>query len=77
MGFRRFDDNRGRPWEIRPRSRDEWSFEPLAGNPDARRVVRAPGYEDDPFELSERELQRLLDSSRSPAARPGPSPFKD
>ena len=77
MGFRRFDDNQGRPWEIRPRSRSEWQFEPLPGNPETRRTVRPPSYEEDPFELTDQELQRLLGSTRPGATRRPPSPFKD
>ncbi len=77
MGFRRFDDSQGRPWEIRPRSRSEWHFEPLPGNPESRRSVRPPTYEEDPFELSARELERLLGSARPGGVPTRPSPFKD
>jgi len=77
MGFRRFEDSQGRPWEIRARSRSEWHFEPLPGNPESRRSVRPPSYEEDPFELTDQELQRLLGGSHPGAARPRPSPFKD
>ena len=77
MGFRRFDDDQGRPWEIRPRSRSEWQFEPLPGNPESRRTVRPPSYEEDPFELTDQELQRLLGGARPGAAPSRPSPFKD
>lgn len=77
MGFRRFDDRQGRPWEIRPRGQSEWHFEPLPGNPETRRAVRPPGYEGDPFELTDRELQRLLDSAPPPVTRSKPSPFAD
>ncbi len=77
MGFRRFEDAEGRPWEVRPRSRSEWHLEPLPGNAEVRRVIRPPSYENDPFELTDQELQRLLDSSRPPSHRSRPSPFKD
>ena len=77
MGFRRFDDKQGRAWEIRPRSRSEWHFEPLPGNPESRRTVRPPGYEEDPFELTDQELERLLGSTRPGAVRSKPSPFRD
>ena len=77
MGFRRFDDSQGRAWEIRPRSRSEWHFEPLPGNPEGRRTVRPPSHEEDPFELSGQELERLLSGSRGAVAPHRPSPFKD
>lgn len=77
MGFRRFDDDQGHAWEIRPRSRSEWNFEPLSGNPEGRRTVRPPTYEEDPFELTDQELQRLLGGSSSGVTRTRPSPFKD
>ena len=77
MGFRRFDDSQGHAWEIRPRSRSEWHFEPLPGNPAGRRTVSPPTYEEDPFELTAQELQRLLDVGRSEVTRSRPSPFKD
>lgn len=78
MAYRKFVDRDRRPWEVRDRSRAEWSFEPLRGNDRSARRVRAPGYQDDPFELSESELQGLLDSAAE--AREGPSPdslFRD
>ncbi|MDP3774060.1 MAG: hypothetical protein Q8Q85_07295 [Gemmatimonadales bacterium] len=34
-------------------------------------------YESDPFELSNEELQRLLDAAQPPRSRRTPSPFKD
>jgi len=77
MGFRTFVDRDGHAWEVRDRSRTAWEFEPIRGNPDPRRTVRPPGYERDPFELSERELQRLLDGATGPRGRQAPSPFQD
>jgi hypothetical protein len=77
VGFRRFTDREGRVWEVRPRSRSEWEFDPVPGNPERARSVRAPGYEKDPFELSIEELQRLLDSAGPPPERRKPSPFRD
>jgi len=77
MGFRRFDDSQGRAWEIRPRSRSEWQFEPLSGNPEGRRTVRPPSYEEDPFELTDMELERLLGGAQPGVTPTGPSPFKD
>lgn len=62
-------------------SRSEWRFEPLPGNPGAPRRVRPPLYAgDDPFELSEQELQSILGNA-TPEAKgrgtPGASPFGD
>ncbi len=77
MGYRRFTDRNGNVWEIRDRSRDEWEFTPVAGNPEASRTAQAPGYEGDPFELSIEELQRMLDSVGPARSRPKRSPFRD
>jgi len=74
---RKFVDREGRPWTIRDRSRWEWRFEPESGNPGPARVVRAPGHQDDPFELSNDELQRLLDSAPGGTGRKAPNPFGD
>jgi len=77
MGYRRFTDRDGNTWEVRERSQSEWELQPVSGNPKPSVRVRAPGYESDPFELSNEEMQRLLDSvpSGSPSARK--NPFKD
>lgn len=78
MGYRRFVDRAGRVWEVKDRSRSEWIFEPAAGNPEPSRTVQAPSYEADPFELSNEELQRLLDRSPSAGgAGKRRSPFRD
>lgn len=77
MGYRKFTDRNGNTWEVRDRTRSEWDLEPLPGNPERTRSVPAPGYEKDPFELSNEELQRLLDAAPPPQARQKPSPFKD
>ncbi len=77
MGHRRFVDREGRTWEVRASSRSEWEFEPLGDKPELPRIVKAPGYERDPFELSIEELQRLLDSTPPPRRRSKPSPFLD
>ncbi len=77
MAYRRFTDSGGNTWEIRDRSRNEWTFEPVAGNPERQRIVSAPGYESDPFELSAEELQRLFDSAPTERTRPTKSPFLD
>ena len=83
MGYRKFVDSAGNAWEIRDQSRSEWVFLPVSGNPNSRRTVSAPGYEKDPYELSDQELQTLLDSTggtdtvrRDPTRSPK-SPFLD
>ncbi len=77
MANRTFSDRSGNRWEIRTRSRSEWEFEPIEGNPGPARLVTPPGYESDPYEMSVEELQRLLDAAapRKPSSRK--SPFID
>lgn len=78
MGFRTFTDRQGRKWEVRDRTKSEWELLPMGSNTERQRTVRAPGYEKDPFELSEEELQRLLDEPDAGGrTRPSKSPFKD
>lgn len=77
MGFRRFTDRDGREWEIRDQSRMQWQFEPIGDNTDRRRAVAAPSYERDAFELSQEELQQLLDRSVPERERRARSPFRD
>ena len=77
MSYRKFIDRSGCAWSVRERSRWEWHFEPEGGNPGPTRVVRAPGHQDDPFELSNDELQRLLDSAPGGTGRRAPNPFGD
>ncbi len=78
MAYRKFKDSNGNNWEVREQSRDEWYFEPVSGNPGSRKVVRSPGYEKDPFEMSERELQKLLCSDEGEArTKRTKSPFLD
>jgi hypothetical protein len=77
MAYRRFVDRSGDAWEIRDRSRWDWTFEPVGGNAAAARTARAPGYQDDPFELSDSELQKLLDAATGGAGPRTPSPFLD
>lgn len=91
MSARRFQDERGRRWEVEVRAKRDWRFEPLRGNPAAARRAVPPLYADDPFELSEQELRRILATaspvgtgisaegeppSTDPSARPR-SPFRD
>jgi len=78
MGYRRFTDPEGNEWEVRDVSRSEWEFQPVAGNAGSAKRVAPPGYEVDPFELSEEELQRLLGNTSGPGrSRPSKSPFKE
>lgn len=77
MAFRKFVDRDGHTWEVRPRTKSDWDIDPVGTNPHRARMVRSPGYEKDPFELSIEELQRLLDSAKPPAPRATKSPFTD
>ncbi len=78
MGYRRFVDRKGRAWEVRDVSRSEWELVPESGDTAGRFRVRAPIYERDPFELSNEEIQRLVDSGESaPRSAPPKSPFKE
>lgn len=77
MGYRRFTDRDGRAWEVRDRSGSMWQFEPVSGSAGRSVTVPAPGYEKDPFELSEEELQRMLDEVAGTRPPPKKSPFAD
>jgi hypothetical protein len=77
MGYRRFRDREGQDWEVKALSRDEWEFSTVGLEPPERRLARAPGYERDPFELSQEELQRLLDGATAPRRRQTKNPFGD
>ncbi len=78
MSYRNFKDRSGAVWLVKDESLGRWVFDPAPGNPSDPRTVTPPGYTDDPFEMSEAELQRLLDSGR-PAGSGGKTawPFKD
>lgn len=60
---RRFEDAAGNGWEIRADHDFKWQFLPLEGNDSIRKIVTPPPEADDPFDLSEKELQRLLQSA--------------
>ena len=77
MGFRRFTDRDKQEWEVRNVSRLAWEFSPAGDNPGRSRTVEPPGYEQDPYELSQEELQRLFDQSRAAPERTRKSPFND
>lgn len=75
MGYRRFADGRGGRWEIRIESNGEWRFEPVSGTSRPASRGRPPLYAKDPFELSEQELQRILEGARPVGRAGGASPF--
>ena len=78
MAYRAFTDTEGRRWEVRVRTKSEWELLPMGENRERMRTVNPPGYERDPFEMSEEELQRLLGApGQEPRTRPPKSPFKD
>lgn len=78
MGYRRFIDPEGQEWEVRDLTRSAWEFHPVRDNPGRITRIDPPGYEADPFELSEEELQRLLGKPGGQTrAKPSKSPFKD
>ena len=76
MGFRRFTDRDKLSWEIRPVERGEWEFSPVRENTGRPRTVPSPGYEKDPYELSQEELQTLLDGSGAASVRRVKNPFE-
>ena len=77
MGFRRFTDRDKQQWEIRDVSRSRWEFAPVGDNPQPARSGAPPGYEQDPYELSQEELQALLDAASAPSKRVVKNPFGD
>lgn len=77
MGYRRFTDHEGHEWEVRDHSSAEWQLVPVGGNPNSPRRIRAPGYQNDPFELSVEELQALLGGGDTGRSTRPKSPFKD
>ncbi len=78
MAYRKFVDKDGRSWEIRDVTRSVWEFVPDSGNPRNKTTVSTPNYENDPYECSNEELQRLLDGAGDTGRRgPPKSPFLD
>ncbi len=77
MACRNFVDRDGNAWEVRDISRSEWEFKPAGGNRGSLLTVRAPNYENDPFELSSEECQKLLDHEGPPRTGRAGSPFLD
>lgn len=74
---RKFSDRTGNAWDVeRERGRRHLIFRPVEGEDADARTVAAPSHTADPFELSDGELQRLLDRSRPKYRKPkGPPPF--
>ena len=64
MGYRRLIDRDGEAWDVKDQSDSVWRFEPAGGNPGAPVDAQAPGYQKDPFEMSQEELQRMLDDGQ-------------
>lgn len=77
MGYRKFVDRDGNSWEVRDISTSEWQFQPVGGNSEPARRVRSPNYENDPFELSADELQKMFDDEGPPRTGRAKSPFPD
>lgn len=75
MGFRKFVDRDKQQWEIRDVARSRWEFAPAGDNRLAARTVEPPGYEQDPYELSQEELQALLDAAAAQTKRAIKNPF--
>lgn len=63
---RKFSDTTGQVWDVEtsPQSKREWIFRQVEGSEREDRVVPAPTHVDDPFEVSDEELQRLFERSR-------------
>ncbi|MDH5642708.1 MAG: hypothetical protein OEY63_00795 [Gemmatimonadota bacterium] len=77
MGYRSFIDRDGNAWEIRDVSRNVWEYVPTGSNKGAIMTVPPPNYEADPFELSDSELQKLVDQVTPSRSKPAKSPFID
>ena len=77
MGFRKFIDRDKQQWEIRDVSRSRWEFAPAGENRLTVRSFEPPGYETDPYELSQEELQQLFDASAAAPERKRKNPFGD
>ncbi len=75
---RKFTDRSGQAWIVeREHGRHELVFRPARGSGDEQ-VAPLPthGHTQDPYELSDAELQRLLDRAGPRYKKPkGPAPF--
>ncbi|NIP77697.1 MAG: hypothetical protein GWM90_00225 [Gemmatimonadetes bacterium] len=76
---RKFTDRSGRSWIVeREHGRHELVFRPAAGSPGDEQVAPLPtsAHTQDPYELSDGELQRMLERARPRYKKPkGPPPF--
>lgn len=76
---RKFTDRSGQPWLAeREHGRHEIVFRPVHGSQGDELVAPLPTHRhsQDPYELSDSELQRLLDQARPRYEKPkGPPPF--
>jgi hypothetical protein len=76
---RKFTDRSGQPWVVeREHGRHELVFRPAHGGQGDERVAPLPSHShsQDPYELSDSELQRYLDQSRPRYGKPkAPPPF--
>lgn len=76
---RKFKDRSGRDWTVeREHGRSELVFKPANGSPGDELVAPLPGHghTQDPYELADAELQRMLDKARPRYGKPkGPPPF--
>lgn len=72
---RKFEDRTGQAWDVErsPQSKREWIFRPVEGSERDERTAPAPTHQDDPFEVSDAEMQRLFEKSR-PRYRPRKEP---
>lgn len=62
---REFEDREGTTWTIRTAQDFKWYFEPADGAEATRHIVTPPPNVDDPSELDDEELQKLLDAGLS------------
>jgi hypothetical protein len=76
---RKFTDRSGQAWIVeREHGRHELIFRPVQGGAGGERVAPLPthGHTQDPYELSDSELQRYLDRAGDRYQKPkGPAPF--
>lgn len=76
---RKFKDRSGQAWTVeREHGRSELVFRPIHAEQGDERVAALPGHghTQDPYELADSELQRLLDRARPRYRKPkGPPPF--
>ena len=76
---RKFTDRTGQSWTVeREHGRHELVFRPVHGASSDEVIAPLPGHKhtQDPYELSDSELQRYLDRARPRYGKPkGPPPF--